>query len=654
MSDLVKKIIDPSKDSIETISNFSVSDLEKVIIYASDKYYNKEPVISDDIYDILIDFLKIKQPKSKVLKEIGAPVKSKNKVTLDYWLGSMDKVKPPSNQLAIWTKKYKPPYNLSDKLDGISALLTYDFNGSVKMFTRGSAEEGLDITPLIKYLDLPTFDSVNSYCKKHKIEGDKNLIAFRGELIIKQKTFEKNWAKVLKNPRNSIAGLVNSKKINPELAKDTELILYEVVDPFDKIDKQFKIIGDIGFKLVTNKTINHELTFDLLSKYLKERRSNSEYEVDGIIVTSSSNRVRNTDGNPDYAFAYKTVLEDQIAKTKIISIEWNVSKDGFINPTLILEPVNIGGVTISRATANNARFVVENVLGPGAEIEIIRSGDVIPKVQRVIKPAKSGEAYLPSGDWHWNETQVDIKINDMKSNSQVLIKNIYHFFSSLETKGLGEKNVEKLIDAGLDSVPKILNADVQRFLMVDGFGEKTAQNLVESISRSVTNIPLSRLMAASNKLGVGIGEERIKQVLVVYPNLLTDYKEWSKKEFIDKLKEIDGWEDKTASLLVSNFGEFIKFYNSIKKYIKIQDSKKKVIKGEFTNKTVVLSSFRDKEIQEKIESQGGKVGSSVSKNTDYLIVKDQSVLDNPTDKVKKAQELQIKILTKDKILKMLS
>ncbi len=655
MADLVKKLLKSQKDPIEIASEFTVEELEEIINYSADKYYNtSKAVITDALYDILIDFLKLRNPKSKVLKNVGAKVKSKNKVKLDYWLGSMDKIKPPSNQLGIWSKKFKPPYNLSDKLDGVSSLLIYREDGTMNMYTRGTATEGMDITHLIKYLNLPDFNTVSAYCKKHKISGDTNLIAFRGELIIKQKTFEKNWSSTLKNGRNSVAGLVNSKTINPELATDTNLVLYEVVDPFYPIDKQLKLIKEIGFEVVTNKTIDQNLTYEYLSKYLKERRTKAEYEIDGIIVTSCEKQERNIKDNPEYAFAFKDILEDQMAKTIVESIEWNVSKDGYLNPTLLLKPVTIGGVEIKRATGNNAKFIVENILGPGAEIEIIRSGDVIPKVQKIIKPAKSGKPDLPKGSWVWNETKVDIRLENYESSSEVLIKNIHYFFSKLDTKGLGEKNVEKMVEAGLDTIPKILAADQARFLMVDGFAEKSAQNLVESIKVALTNVPLARLMAASNKIGPGLGEERMKQVLAVYPNIMTDYKKWSKKEFIDKIKEINGWEEKTSTALVNNFGEFIKFYNSIQKYLTLEQVKeKKVVKGEFSDKTVVMTGFRDKTLQDKIEAQGGKIGSSVSKNTDFLVVKDQTVIDNPTDKVTKAKDLGIKIITKDKLEQML-
>ena len=647
MSKLIKYLLNPKNDSINTISSFSVEELEEIIEYAADKYYNTHnSVISDSLYDILIDFLKMNNPKSKILKNIGAKIKSKNKVKLDYWLGSMNKIKPNTNQLSNWIKKYKNHYNLSDKLDGISALLIYDKN-DIKMFTRGTASEGMNITHLIKYLKLPNFDFINKYCKKNKIIGDNNLIAFRGELIIKEEIFNKKWSNKLKNGRNSVAGLVNSKNINPDLAMDTDLVIYEIIDPFYPIDKQFEIISDIGFKTVFNKNINHELTCEYLSDYLNKRRKSSEYNIDGIIISSIGEYDRNLEGNPEYAVAYKDILQDQIAETTIELIEWNISKDGYIKPILILKPVSIGGVEIKRCTGHNAKFIVDNILGIGAIIEVIRSGDVIPKVHKVIKHALKPE--LPNGKWHWNETFVDIIIDDIENNN-VLIKNIYFFFSTLNTKGLGEQNVKKLVDSGLDSILKIITATKDDFLQIPGFGEKSANNLFEAIKNALNNVSLVKIMTGSNKIGHGIGEERIKQVLTVYPNLLIDYKKWDSEKFINNLKELNGWEQKTSHLFVYNFEEFIKFFNLIKKYIKIEINK--IIKGVFSGLIIVLTGFRDKDLQTQIENQGGKIGTTITKNTDYLVVKDQSMIDNPTEKIKKAIDLNIKIITKDKILKI--
>jgi NAD-dependent DNA ligase len=657
MNNIINELI-TTQDIIKYISNLSIVEIEDIIKYASDKYYNTETsVISDAIYDMLIDYLNLKNPKSKILLNVGSKIKSTlkdRKVKLDYWLGSMDKIKPPSNQLSNWIDKYPPPYNLSDKLDGISTLIVYR-NNKINMYTRGTATEGLDITNLVKYLDLPDYDTVYKYCIKNNIKSknvENNLIAFRGELVINDKLFTKKWANTFKNGRNAVAGLVNSKTINPEFAVDVDLVLYEVVDPFYPITTQFEIIEDLKFNIVYNKNILDNLTFENLSEYFKKRRDKSKYLIDGIIITSINNNIRNVKGNPEYAFAFKDVLEDQMAQTKVISIEWNISKGGYIIPTLILEPVNIGGVEIKRATGNNAKFIVDNKLGSGALIEIIRSGDVIPKVVKVIKPVKTPD--LPKDlKWKWNDTNVDIILENSDGNKDVLIKSIYFFFSTLETKGLGEKNIEKIINSGLNSIIKIISAKKEDLLKVEGFKEKTVNNIIESIKSSLTNISLAKLMAASGTLGYGLGYERFKLILNDYPNLLENYSEWSKSEFIDNIIQINGWDEKTATLFVGNFKDFIKFYNSIKPFVEIQTLKKNIVKSWATGLTFVMSGFRDNDLKELIENQGGKISTSVSKNTDYLIVKDQSNIDNPTDKINKALELKIKIITKDNIIKKL-
>jgi len=645
---IIKKII---KDPLEVIATLTIDQLEEVITYTNEKYRNSEPVISDQIYDLLVEFLEARAPKSKILKQVGAPVKTKNKVKLDYTLASMDKIKPTDlSKLEKWTQTYKAPYYASDKLDGVSALLLYTSEKEIKLFTRGDGIEGQDISKLVKYLQLPEWEEVNKYIKSKKIKAEyaNNIIALRGELIIPNKLFQKNWADKLKNARNAVSGLGNCKTIDSDLAKDTHLVLYEIVDPAMKIEAQFNTINDLGFKTVKYKKFT-EITFTILSEYFLDRRGKSEYTVDGIIITNNEKHERNTDTeNPKYAFAFKDILEDQKAQSKIIEIEWKVSKNGYLNPIVLIDPVCVGGVEIKRVTANNARFVVDNGLGKGALIEIIRSGDVIPKIIKVIKKVKPD---LPKGKWHWNESEADIVTDDMNTDD-IAIKNIYNFFSKLDTKGLGEKNVEKMFEAGFDSVEKILKATEDDLLKVEGFKEKTAGNLVASIKASMSGVSLPTLMNASNKLGELMGEKRLKQVMDAYPDLLIDYKKWTKVEFMEKLIELDGWEEKTSETLVSNMDEFIKFYNKIKSFVTLE-KKKAVKKTKLTGLTIVMSGFRDADIQDKLEGMGVKISSSVSKNTDYLVVKNQDTIDEATGKVEKAKEAGVKIITKDQLIKLI-
>lgn len=629
-------LINSSQDIFKTIQNISIDNLEKVIIYASDKYYNDEPVISDAIFDMLRDFLQYKHPKSKVLKQIGAPVKSKDKVKLPYYLGSMDKIKPPSSKLEQWITKYNLPYIMSDKLDGVSALLVYK-NNNINLYTRGTATHGMDITPLLRYIkSIPSYESVMKYLKEHKM-GD--MIAFRGELIISKKKFIDNWYQTMKNARNAVAGLVNSKNINPKLARDTSLVLYQIIDPVYNITKQFQIIKDLGFKLVHNKTLKI-LNFDNLSKYLLKRREKSKYTIDGIIITNDDIHPINTDGNPEYAWAFKDVLEDQKAITKIIDIEWNTSKDGYIIPTLIVEPVDVGGVTISRITGNNARFIVDNMLGIGAKVEIIRSNDVIPKIEKIIEGVK---VKLPDmKNISWNISNIHL-IYFGNFSEQKDIKNIYYFFKTIGAKGIGEQIIEKLYEAGYDSILKILKLTQDDIIKIDGFKIKSAQNIIEAIKNATTNIPLYILMAASNKLGRGIGIERIKDVLEKYPNLLNEYNKYTENELINMLRLIDGFEEKTSKLFATNFNNFITFYNNIKNYIKVDVSTSKKETGKLSGLKIVMSGFRDKVLENTIEKNGGSIASGVSKNTNILIVKDDSVMN--TTKVIKAQELGVTIYT---------
>ncbi len=638
--------INKSDDVFKVVQDLSIDELEKILIYASDKYYNEEPVISDAIFDMMREFLQLKSPNSKVLKQIGSPpTKSKDKVKLPYYLGSMDKIKPPSNKLENWCSKYKPPYVLTEKLDGVSALLLYSHNENkeIKLYTRGTATHGMDITSLLRYVKIPSYEQIMEYMKKHNI---KDYIAFRGELIISKNKFTK-WEDTMKNARNAVAGLVNSKTVNPVLARDTSLVLYQIIDPLYGILDQLKMIKEMGFKTVHKKVVP-SMTFPQLSKYLLKRRKNSKYVIDGIIVTNTAIHPINTDGNPEYAWAFKDVLDDQKAISKVINIEWNTTKDGYIIPTIIINPVDVGGVTIQRITGNNAKFIGDNKIGIGAEVEIIRSNDVIPKIEKVIKTAK---VVYPDGEW--TESGVHLMSKE-KGSDDINIKNIYYFFSTINTMGLGEKIVEKIYNAGYTTILDflMLTEDDINNKAIEGFKQKSAENIVSAIKKSTSNIPLYLLMKASNKLGRGMGSERAKDVLEKYPNIMTDYKKYNETQFINMLRIIDGWEEKTSTIFAQNFKHFVEFYESIKKYITINitDKSEEKKSDKLNGMKIVISGFRDKSIEELITTNGGELSSGVSKNTSILIIKDESVSD--TGKALKAKELGVNIYTIDEFKKM--
>lgn len=632
-------------DIYSVVSNMTTPNLEEIILYASDKYYNETPVITDAIFDMLVDFLRIRNPKSQVLKQIGAPVKSKDKVELPYYLGSMDKIKPPSNKLESWVGEYKPPYILTDKLDGVSGLLVY-CNSTIKLYTRGTATHGMDISVLLNYIEVPTYDTVRK--EFHKILNSNKCVAFRGELVISKNRFDKKWASEMKNSRNAVAGLVNSKTINPMLVHDTNFVVYQMIDPNYIMSNQLETIKKLGFSVVHSKTTN-EISYEILSAYLLKRRTAAKYTIDGIIITNDKLHSINTSGNPEYAFAFKDVLEDQKATTVVELIEWNESKDGYLIPTIIVEPVDVGGVTIKRITGNNAKFVVDNMIGVGSKVEIIRSNDVIPKIEKVITKVKP---ILPKGkDWEWSDSGVHIISTDKDSND-MKIKSIYHFFSTLDTVGLGEKNIEKIYLAGYDTIEKILQLTKDNIMEIEGFKEKSSTNIVNAIKKATTNIPLAKLMVASNKLGHGIGIERVKSIITKYNDILLNkkYEKLAQDKFIEMIKLIDGFDDITSGIFVSNYGSLVSFYNSIKKYITIETKISKPTGNKFDGKKIVVSGFRDKNLEEYIVNEGGSLVNTISKNTDILIIKDKSV--SGTSKVIKATDLGVVIYTMDEFNKL--
>lgn len=641
-NEIIKKL---KKDVFGTIEGLSIEQLVDVINLTTEHYYNKEPIIDDNTFDVLVDYLRLKDPKNKVLKQIGTSVKSKDDVELPYFLGSMDKLRPyvesEVKKFKKWIKNYKKPYYLSDKLDGISALIVYNFDDTVRMYTRGSAIMGKDITHLIKYFsNIPSIEDIKSFCKTYKIQGKKCYLAFRGELVMTKDTFDKRWSKDKKNIRNTVGGLVNSKRVNPKLARDSRFVCYNILDPNTFIKRQYEVIEKLGLHCVHYRDTD-KISMDLLSKYLIKRKEKSKYDIDGVIVTNNDFHTLNVDANPEYAFAFKNILDDQKVIATVKNVEWNISKDKRIKPVVIINKVTIGGVDINRVTGNNARFIKDNGIGKGTELEIIRSGDVIPKIIRIVKKMKP---LFPDMEYEWDKNNVEIKIVG-DNISDVNIKNIYYFFSQLDTKGMGERIVRKLYENKIDTIEKILKMKKEDLLEIEGFKEKSADNLVKAVKKAVTNKTLAEIMNASNKLGAGMGIERMKIITSTYPSILSN--KWNKEQFVQKIKDIDGFDDITANIFVNNFKSFMNFYNNIKNLISI---KEKIVKknGKYKDMKIVVSGFRDKDIISYIENEGGVLTNSISKNTDLLVIKDNTVMD--TSKVIKAKELGIKIITKDKVI----
>jgi len=299
----------------------------------------------------------------------------------------MDKIKPDTNALPKWKLKYKGPYVLSAKLDGISGLYSTE-NGEEKLYTRGNGSVGQDISHLIPYLRLPKTPDMT----------------IRGEIIMKKSTFLEKYKDDFSNSRNLVAGLVNKKTIDPEKIKDIDFVAYEVIKPVLKPSDQMKYLEDQDIIDVIHD-VKQDIDNSLLSEILVDWRDDYEYTIDGVIVSNDEIYDR-TDKNPEHGFAFKMVLSDQVAESRVLNVLWSPSKDGYLKPRIQIEPVVLGGAKIEYATAFNAAFVEENKLGIGSLIKLVRSGDVIPHIMDVIEPAE--KAKMPDVAYKWNDTHVDI------------------------------------------------------------------------------------------------------------------------------------------------------------------------------------------------------------------------------------------------------
>ena len=646
-----KQIKKYKADPLEFIENATDDQVSKMILYASKKYYNETAVMTDDEFDFLVDELKKRDPKHPTLSKIGAPlpkVTEIKKVKLPYHMGSMDKYKlSDTKQFEKWLSKYKGPYTITDKLDGVSALYYWD-DGTAHLYKRGDDQMGSDISFLIPYIPSLSKLKIN--------KQDEKLIAIRGELIISLDNYE-SYTGDKTNPRSMVAGLTNKKTIDPNITKLIDFVAYEMLYPREVHTDQLKEISKLGF-ITVHHSLLKSIDFPKLINILQDRKQTGKYECDGIIITDNNNHNVTKSGNPEHAFAFKELPDKNTAECKVVEVEWNVSKDGYIKPTVLIEPVQLSGVTIKRATGFNAKFIKDNKIGPGSLIQIVRAGDVIPHIEKVIKA--TGES-MPDFPYKWNDTNVDIILDETKNKNKDItrehkISELTYFVSHMNMKFLSEQTVAKLYDEGFDSIIKILTVTKEDLLTLDNFKDTMANKIYESIQKSIEELDILILAHASNIFGHNFGSRRLKKIFEIYPKILTWIKNKSFDEIKNAIKEIEGFEDSLSGQFAEKIVEFDKLVNKLPSNIKskVQEYKNiiEVVEDKkVSGKTFVFSDFRNKDWEAYIESHGGKISSSVSSKTDYLVTTQDAIDAGTNSKVKKAIELKVEIVSKDNFAK---
>ena len=611
------------RDGIKALDDLSEEKYVTLIKKANDTYYNNKPLMSDNEFDIVKEYFEKKYPNNPVLNNIGAPI-TKNKVTLPYNMPSMDKIKPDTDALDKWMKKYTGNYVLSCKLDGVSGMYTTK-NNTRKLYTRGDGSIGQDITHILPALNLPKREN----------------IVVRGEFIISKTNFEEKYKTRFANSRNLVSGIINSKTVDNKI-NDVDFVAYEVITPVLPPIDQMKLLEEYGFITVRNLQMT-SLTNDMLSQLLIDWRRNYEYEIDGIIVSDNKKYARN-EKNPEHSFAFKMVLSDQVAESKVVDVIWNASKDGYLKPRVRIEPINIGGVKIEYATGFNGKFIENNKIGIGAVIQIIRSGDVIPYIKSITTEAET--AKMPNMPYHWNETNVDIVLDNIDDDVTVKEKNITSFFVGINVVGLSTGNVKRLMNAGYDSIVKIIHMKKEEYEGIDGFQSTMINKIYNGIKDRLNKSTLVEIVTASNMLGRGIGKKKLEPIFEMYPNLFTLL--ISNEELKVMLLSVNGIGDENAKSIVENMKKMKAFLVDANLIHKLCNQStqhpKSIVQSNHIlhGKNIVMTKVRDANIISALEEYGGKLENSITKNTFALITKSH---DDISSKTKKANELGIQIMT---------
>ena len=610
--------------------------LTNMLKIANDEYYcNGISIMTDAQYDILREYTLSIYPENITAQKGHASCVinlkiDKNKILLPYEMWSMDKIKPDTNALSKWLVNYNTDnYVISCKLDGVSGLYVYE-NDSQKLYTRGNGTIGQDISHIIPYIKVPNI---------------KN-IAIRGEFVISKQKFTEKYSADFANSRNFVAGLINKKTIDSDKLQDIDFVIYEIINYTTSLTplQQLIFLEKENVEVVQYDVFNN-ISNQLLSDILIAWRNSYKYEIDGVICTYNNIYQRKT-GNPEHSFAFKMILTEQIAEAKVVNVLWSPSKDGFLKPRIQIEPVILGGAKIEFTTGFNGKFINDNKIGIGAIVKIIRSGDVIPTIISVSSSAP--EALMPL-EYTWTESNVDIMVINKSENIIVKEKIFEVFFKTIGVEGFKSGKINKVIAAGYDTIPKILQMNIEHFENIDGFAHLSSTQIYNSIHEKIEEASLLTLMVASN-FARGICFKKIKSILDKVPDILTNND--SIEEKIQRIENIKGIAHLTATKFIESIPDFIEFLttaNLLSKLSNIQvikciDDKQHIL----YRKQLVITGCKQQPMRDYIESKGGEVSNNVTANTFMVITKNNSI---STTKTNTALQKNITIITEELFIK---
>ncbi|NLC72702.1 MAG: NAD-dependent DNA ligase LigA [Ruminococcaceae bacterium] len=638
-------------------------------------YDNDAPIISDYEYDAMLRRLEelenahpeLYSPDSPTQKVGGSVKNSFEKVSHEVPLESLVDVFS-KEELSSSLIKMKKALNddclfcVEPKVDGLSMSLKYINGVFIQAATRGDGQTGEDVTENVR-----TIKNVPK-----KLKNAPNELVIRGEVYMSKAVFlslneERQIAQepLFANPRNAAAG--SMRQLNPEIAKSRSLdfIAFNIqkadVATFASHFESVKFLSDLGFETVPCDRYKEVSECSLRIDEISDDREKFPFEIDGAVVKvdklSQREYLGSTSKAPRWAVAYK--YPPEVKESTVLDITVQVGRTGAVTPKAVLSPVRLSGTTVTNATLHNKDIVEKLDIRIGDTVKVRKAGEIIPEIVEVVL-SKRPEGTLPfkmpehcpeCGSLLEEDFEgVAIRCPGLECPAQVL-RNIVHFASkdAMDIEGLGIGVARILISNGLISSPAdIYYLDAEKIATLDGMGKKSAQNLISAISKS-KSAGLARLITAFGIRQVG---QKMSQVLAFEFGTLDNLNNAT----ADELTGVPEVGSITAGFIKKWFSN----PQSVHQIARLREAgvsfnaDKPAIKGDkFSGLTFVLtgtlSSYSRDDATNIIVSLGGKVSSSVSKNTSYVLVGD-----SPGSKLKKAEALNVKVLSETEFEKLIS
>lgn len=646
-------------------------ELRAQLNYHSHKYYvEDDPEIEDSEYDMLQrelasiekEYPELITPDSPTQRVGGSAEGMFEPVTHTVPLESLQDAFSLGEVEAFITRVREQfpqaEFVVEPKIDGLSVALEYENGVLVRGSTRGDGVTGENVTA-----NLRTVNSIPLHLKKDV------TIEVRGEVYMPKKVFaalvgeqEQNGEKPFKNPRNAAAGSLRQKNPAVTASRSLDIFVFNVQryggDELTGHKQSIDFLKELGFKTIPfyNKFTTVEQIEAELNR-IGEIRSSLPYDIDGAVIKTDSFAMRAEIGStakfPRWALAFKYPPEEK--ETRVVDIEVAVGRTGVLTPTAVFEPVLVSGSTVSRATLHNQDFINEKDIRIGDRVVIRKAGDIIPEVVKVVSHDEGSERFtLPEvcpscgAPVIREEGEAAVRCVNPECSAQ-LLRNLIHFCSrdAMDIEGMGDAVLEKLVSCGLlTKASDIYTLKKEDFMTLEGFKDKSSENLINAIENSKKN-DLSKLVFA---LGIRHVGQKAGKLLADHFGTMQAIMQAD----VEALCGIDGF----GGIMAQSVADFFALDQSRSEIEALaalgvnMNSLREKTDNRFEGKTFVLTgtlpTYSRNEAGEIIEKFGGKTASSVSKKTDYVLAGESA-----GSKLTKAQSLGVTIITEEQFNEMI-